>query len=164
MRHKNVITWKDADQNLCHLAALMFENALQELRPPRDMTNPWPMDNGKDVEPGYAEEDGSKRTVFTDAPSINTFIPQDEEIERPKEGSIEITDEYSYYFDAARPSSICWWSFQNLIRWRLRKARLELSKNLYGARKFKNETEKNASRNLKKRPEQSKYGRQAERD
>ncbi len=159
MRKKNLITWKDADQNLCHLAAVMLSNAMQELRNSGVQTGDFVMDNGKELPPGYAEPDGSKRTIYSDEPTSLLSAVGDADI------SYEISpDDVVFYFDTDRPSTLCWWSFQNLIRWRLRKARRELARNVYQSKPFKKETEKNCSRNQEKRPEGSKYGRQAERE
>ena len=54
-------------------------------------------------------------------------------------------------------SPICWWSFQNLVRIRLKQARKEIKENLYG-RGNSEKVSKQASRNATRRSG-TKYGR-----
>ena len=158
MNRKSIITHKDADQNLCTIAALMLEDAMQQLRMTREEEHPIPMTNGEDAPPGFAEDDGSKRTIFSADPQ-NVL----ENIEDTVFQYIPALDQQFEVFPTNRPATLCWWSLQNLIRFRLRQARQELADNCYPqSGEFK--SDKQASRNPKKRPEASKFGRQPERE
>lgn len=68
---KTVITWKDADQNLCTLAAYIFDECVKDLRNSADMNrNDYPSEDGR-IPAGWAESDeglGSRRTIFSTAP------------------------------------------------------------------------------------------------
>lgn len=65
MTKRNLITWKDADQNLCWIAAFILDKAMHTLRARKDMRGPYPVGRSGNVDPGFAEDNG-KRTVFSD--------------------------------------------------------------------------------------------------
>ncbi len=145
-RERKLITWKDADQNLCTLAASMFENAMIILRSPEDSIVPfYPLDDGNQAFPGMAEKEGSKRSIMS-------------EPEQPAPGPDEVIDSFW-----SGPCPICWWSFQNLIRQRLAMARQELMDNRY-LRNKEPGWSKQDSRNPNGRKEGSKFGRKPERE
>lgn len=135
-RKKNLITWKDADQNLCTVAAAIFDAAMRELRANYDQDFWYPTDDGGRAESGMCEESGN-RTFWSTDRSVPEVI---------REGL----------------SQQCWWSFQNIIRMRLAQSRQEIQDNLYPQNR-QHRTSKQSSRNPDKRRDGSKYGRQPER-
>jgi hypothetical protein len=141
MNTKNLITWKDADQNLCTIAASLLANAMMSLRGVRTMKGPWPTDDGEMIEPGFALDESSKRTVFS--------------------GDYDPRDSFAASNDN-QPCPQCWWCFQNMITQKLRVARAELKRNCYEQNR-KLRTSKQRSRNPKGRSVKSKFQRQQER-
>lgn len=164
--NKNIITWKDADQNLCTIAAYILHQASVELRATRSGI-PVLMTNGQFAAPGYAEkmQASAGRTIFSgnkdDAATMDdpAGLPGGFSPEIPDDREDETKDDN---LNVRSPSVLCWWSFQNIIRFRLREAREELEKNLY-PQKRKGTVNPNQSRNLKRERDKSKFGRQAER-
>ena len=158
-RKRRLITWKDADQNLCTLAASILDDASAELRATEELTGriqifpptlgppaptAWPVDGGEPVKAGMAEDGGHRS--FWSAPweQMNT---NDDLLE-------------TQYLPQLTPQ--CWFSFQNLVMMRLKEAREDLRKNRYlKNNKFKSSEQ--ISRNPLKRPEGSKFGRTPER-
>lgn len=150
MNKKNVITWKDADQNLCTLAASILSNSMAALRSPLHATlgSSWPLEGGGMVERGYAQKSGSERTWAT-GDNSRAFIQIDIFHDDPLE--------------KIQPTVQCWWCFQNLIRQRLNQARQELQNNRYRRDREKKKSIQ-ISRNPNGRPEGSKFGRRPERE
>jgi hypothetical protein len=165
--NKNLITWKDADQNLCTLAASILHAASVNLRSGRTAAGPVAMTNGDFAMPGYAEKTaaggGPGRTIFSGVRDPDATVPgygiPGQQIDEPDDREDETKDDNLNF---NQPSSLCWWSFQNIIRFRLREAREELEKNLY-PQKRRGSVNPNQSRNVKRERFKSKFGRQAER-
>lgn len=145
MKTKKIITWKDADQNLCTLAAYILHQAMVELRSSQSTTVEYPIDDGTRTAVDMGSD--TPRTVFSCVQAMLT------------------EDDYGVPFpenDGDTPSAQCWWCFQNLIRMKLAEARKELKRNLYGTGS-ESKVNKQSSRNYTFRTSRSKYGRQAER-
>lgn len=158
MRKKSLITWKDADQNLCTIAAFIFHQAMVEIRnpdPPNMLKEPKWMSNGQAVPPSYAST--WPRSV-TSWGLDNDFMGWFGNTSGGPYGVV-----FTYI---PQPSTLCWWCFQNIVRQRLREARLELKKNCYPQnRKRKTRREVHKTRNQGKRfVNRSKYGRHPERE
>lgn len=129
MNKKKVITWEDADMNLCIIAASILDSAMMVLR----ATNEPPYRSAY-----YRTDDG-------------TVVPDD-----------YASDEDRTVYSWPTLSPICWWSFQNLVRIRLREARKEIKNNLYGRGNRPKESGQ-SSRNPNGRSG-SKFGRQPSRE
>lgn len=154
MREENLITWKDADLNLCRLVMGMLEDASYSLRSyAAHDAAPLTTTMGKQVGGGYAE-DNSNRTFFSGRWDVYIF-------EMMGDYSIPYMWQWLFDEDTQGISLQCWWSFQNILRYRLKEARKELKRNLYQNNRSKVRTDKNFSRNLYKRVKGvSKFGRQ----
>ena len=152
-RQKKIITWKDADHNLCILAASMLHQASQSLRGGRNMTVPRITTRGQQVPPGFAEV-----AVWTGGPARTVFTGPSRWGEGGGEYAIEDEDD-DRDLNHKAPSSLCWWAFQNIVRFELRRARKLLKENLYPQTKGK-KTDPALSRNKDGRRAGSKYGRQ----
>ena len=149
MNDKRAITWKDADQNLCTIAASILHNSMQTLRTSRELLEgfelgSYPLDDGTTVNAGFAQKAGSHRSHWS-GDYITGLHYQD--FAEPRRG----------------PSPQCWWCFQNLIRQRLEQARRELMDNRY-IRVNKPKASKQESRNPVKRSPKGKYNRKPERE
>jgi hypothetical protein len=150
MNKKNIITWKDADQNLCTIAAGMLDSAMGELRdsqPYIPYYDPMFMSDGREVPHNYAS--ATSRTIMTYLQFGGWYLGS---------GS-------GYPIGGGYASTLCWWCFQNIIRQRLKEARLELWKNLYtqrNRRESKRSSKKSRNRG-KRMVNRSKFGRQPER-
>jgi hypothetical protein len=158
MNQNNVITWKDADQNLCKLVGRILENASRELRadtePPSDYFYSPQMTGGKgEIPKDYASE-GPRPWHAVGLTDLAEYKNED--------GLWDFLDEA---FDAiawgiAGDYSVqCWWSFQNIVRWRFRQARAEIVENLYGAKKRKSKKVRILSRNRNKRKQDKRLPR-----
>lgn len=145
---KKIITWKDADQNLCTIAAYILHESMVELRNTQSPVSTWtyPLSDGSRVGAKFGTEEN--RTIF----SVTFGV-----LREGVEGYTIIPSAASYY-----PAPQCWWSFQNLVRMKLKEARAELKANLYGQGE-KVKTSGQSSRNAQPRTSQSKFGRQQER-
>lgn len=144
-RRKSLITWKDADQNLCTIAALILDDA-NLLRSPDDFNYAYQVEGAEPIQPGYAEDSGSRSVFSTEG------------------GFVQSNDFLSDAIGDFRPTPapLCWYSFQNLVRLHLKKSRKELKDNLY-QQKDPVVSSKQESRNPVKRRSISKYGRKGER-
>lgn len=144
---KNIITWKDADQNLCTLAAVILDSAMTQIRGHDTFLTPVPTTNGQLIPPGWLEDGDSGRSIFSGQThrimSWGTPSAPDADL------STEITP-------------LCWWSFQNLVRQRLLMAREDLRQNRYKQTRDARMSDQR-SRNKHKRSKRSKFGRQPER-
>lgn len=140
---KKVITWKDADQNLCTIAAAILDNASSLLRASGNVAESYPTDGGGSIEPGFAEPSGNR--TYWSGVVTNDFLPTD------------------YRALGQGPSYQCWFCFQNMVRLRLEDARRELKRNRY-LRKNAFKSSKQRSRNKITRPETGKAGRRPERE
>jgi hypothetical protein len=66
MENKKLITWKDADQNLCRIAAYILNEAAQGIRKgSAGRQDAYPTRDGEGAPRGYAEDDDSTRSVFS---------------------------------------------------------------------------------------------------
>jgi hypothetical protein len=143
-RRKSVITHKDADQNMCRLAAFCLDIAGKVMRDKTpDTLGYYSRRDGSSIENGY---NSSKYQSWWSYNSLIMFGNK----------SGDVASMLSSRNDA---SAICWYSFQNLIRIRLREARKEIKAARY-MRKNKVKTSIQASRNPVKRSVKSKWGRQ----
>lgn len=146
---KRIITWKDADQNLCALAASILDKASGALRTTDIQTLPFQDTNGVNVPAGIAHqtERGFWSLGWTEFEVTQTAVFE--------------TDSFSP--DSHLYSALCWYSFQNLVRLRLAHARAELKKNLFDQSKGLRQDD-TASRNPKGRKKwTSKFRREKER-
>lgn len=146
MRAKKVITWKDADQNLCTLAASILSNSMDALRRGEAGTFDWPLEGGGTASPGMGQEIGSRRSIW----SCDEAIVIDPRARIEDNRILEASPQ-------------CWWSFQNMIRMRLAQARQDLKDNRY-LRNNPPKSSKQDSRNPDGRPPRGKYGRKRERE
>jgi hypothetical protein len=144
---KNLITWKDADQNLCTLAAYIIHQSMVELRSSEFTLIEYPIEDGSKVPLNFGSY--GVRTVFSHGE--NMLYEPDTGVLFPPETFGDVM------------SAQCWWCFQNLIKMKLKQARAELKKNLYGEGE-KAKTSKQSSRNASARKRQSKFGRREERE
>ena len=145
LRRFRSITWKDADQNLCTLAASILDQASGVLRTPygTQTENKETETAGEFIPPGFADKEDN-RGWWT----IGTYT--------------EDAADAGFFHGKNTMSVVCWYSFQNLVRMRLKQAREELRLNLYGSgSKIKRSSQ--ASRNPVKRLRGSKFGRKPER-
>jgi len=141
MNTKNLITWKDADQNLIAVAAYMIDEASLAIRGYRPAKSPVMTTGGEPIAPGYGEDD-SKRTILSGNYDPDAIFKETNELE---------------------PCIQCFWCFKNIVMQNLKIARAELVKNLY-AQKRKSTVSRQISRNPKGRKRgTSKYKRQQER-
>jgi hypothetical protein len=148
-KEQKIITWKDADDAACHAAALMLQEASLALRASYDAPGSHRTDDGKGASPGMGEEN-SKRTWWTYG-----WVGAD--------GNVAIDDgEFDILnLDSAQAADppidrICWWSFQNLIRLRLKEARQEIHDALFAQGTRLRESDQR-SRNARKRRRGSKF-------
>lgn len=153
MKQKNLITWKQADQNLCKLAASILNRAWTELRSDHDRqwTSPNQTRGKGPVGFNFLTEHNQTWTTVASFNPDNELSPfwEDNDI-----SLFEYADEWIDQWFYAMPGDYslqCWWSFQNIIRWRLREARQALFENCYGRNPRKSKKVRIRSRNPSKR-------------
>ncbi len=162
MKEQKIITWKDADRNLCALAAAMFHLASEELRDHRPLDKDYPLTNGKMLD-GFLATEENKSPFTGRAPHDKKPADYDHEkaIEKWNE-LLGLPLKYANDVWIERThSELCWYSFQNLIRQRLKMARQELYDALYGQSR-EQRTSKQHTRNPNGRKKGSKFGWSAE--
>jgi hypothetical protein len=155
MKAKNVITWKDADQNLCHIAAMILRDAMRELRQGHQEGLRPPMTRGKGPIPrDYAYSEDRSWMSFNGITDL-TELADDA-------GIFDKLDDWwdkNVWLLVGTHSTQCWWSFQNIVRFRLREARESLWENCYGANKRKSKKRTIHSRNRSKRKQDTRRER-----
>lgn len=149
LKNRRLITWKDADQNLCTVAAGILEAALN-LRTTDNQVGTkahWP---GESYAPGQWDSKTNHGWWSDGWNESDANNPKDERAGSPY---------YQNYITA-----LCWFSFVQMVRYRLRQARQELEANLYNQNRAI-KWQKNSSRNKRgaKYRGTSKYGRSEER-
>lgn len=153
MNAKNVITWKDADQNLCRIAAIILRDAMRELRV--EVPGPWRPNmtrlKGK-IPKDYAAPPGEWWGWHSENGHMGVPDGQGGHGEHDEfYGYLDIfLDELKWEWQGDL-SIQCWWGFQNIVRWRLREARESLWENCYGSNKRKTKHRRIHSRNRNKR-------------
>lgn len=151
-KRKRIITWKDADQNLCAVAMLMLDQAsLMRTFEPQEL-GPDETEDGNEIPPGFADAD--------QAPDRGWFTMN--WTHAATKNAVEL------YGVEPQPnrlySATCWYGFTNIVRRRLAQARRELHRNLFGQGAELHYQKKNATRNPTGRlKHHSKYGRTPER-
>ena len=132
---RKIMTWKAADQAVTRLGFLLIENASRRLR-----------DTGSDLAGSYPTADPGfvSNGFVSDDPSQSWWTYDSETVQTIGDGiDIPYPDAHA---DAKVPSNICWYSFQNLIRIRMKEAREEIYQNLLSQNR-EPRTSKQASRN-----------------
>ena len=154
----SLITWKDADQNLCTIAAFILHAAMVELRQSNNLPGPiMPlMTNGERVSHSFVSP--YPRSIFGFGEDTGVFGNEwfNNDIYSGDGGGPGTNNDGS-------PSSLCWWSFQNIVRFYLREAREEIKANLYARREREKRATPKRSRNYSKRSQGSKFGRTKDR-
>lgn len=195
MNAKKLTTWRDADQNLCWIAAYILDEAMNTLRKNHDMSREsYPCYDGP-IPRGFLQEEGSHRTIFSDnAMRLDGWFPSggygpgyelNEESSSALDQLTELQEgDYSLFelvdgvgevvwqsFEQVDGNATtltnvgitpqCWWSFQNLVRQRLKQARRELFENLYGRKRRDNRVSLHKTRNANKRSPGARYPRRS---
>lgn len=145
---KRIITWKDADQNLCYLACSLLD-AADNIRSSAIMTQPKAVDGDGDFEPGFVEKNPESSRGWW-----SVGWQEQDCLDWDILSAIGAAPEYP---------CLCWYSFQQLVRFRLAQARAELARNLFKQSRALR-SDKGASRNQKTRSKWfSKFNRAKER-
>lgn len=135
---KKIITWREADRAMLDCAFQLLAFLSLQLRYPerRDTRGSYPIAGGGVIRNGYMKEAGNTQSWWSDHP-----------------GTVHLMNEGGFMANLPdsddtndRPSAICWYSIQNLVRLRLKDARRELEQKLMPQRKRKR-TSKQSSRN-----------------
>jgi hypothetical protein len=148
LKNKRIITWRDADQNLVTIAASLLA-AVYLIRSYIPMTTPVHRENGDAFNPGDLDDHSNGAGFWS-------FQWTEEETHQPIQPSAA-EDPRSQY------SILCWYSFVQMIRYRLRQSRQEVEANLYTQKRALT-TQVGRSRNKRgKGSHTSKFGRTKER-
>jgi hypothetical protein len=149
MNLKNVITWKDADQNLCTLAAALIDSSLAFLHAPE---NKWIVEDATELDELIPD-------IFS--PKILPDEPTDTTGRTFKRGTWSTSDTAPIWSHRYL-SPQCHYAFMNMIRLALKHQRLMLKRNLMGQDR-RHRISGQSSRNATGRKQESKYGRKPER-
>jgi hypothetical protein len=146
---KKVITWKDADQSTMYLAGYLLDSLSLLLRQKggSGILGIYNRADGTLISDGYVSEDEGQGWW--------TYDPNTSYTEGGG-GIFSLNDQ-----TLNKPSLVCWYSMQNLVRIRLREARQSIKKARYGQNK-EPKASKQVSRNPNGRKKGSKFGRKKE--